>query len=641
MKRLAEKRWARVLAAVLFLVFLLVSCAASVLVTYGRNDWWYNNGTNTGFENTSSCLYYVSNGIYYVADNTVWFRDLTRTDLGRYAGRAFSYVIRDANSNITADTRTDQSVYVASTERALPEPVLEESAAADSADTAGAARKDTEDHSTEQITVEGYINLPVAPYDGCYSEYVMYTLFFGARYLILALKYMCLLLAGLCLFILCIGAFRRGRERQLRRFMKLPFDLVLAGVFIAAVCLFVLRSEVIRQLLKLYQTYSGAFLDNLLWPMAVGLGYMIVTLSLSAVLLYMSGQLGEGILFQNLLTAKLLRRIPQWVFLLAVLLVHVMLLVIAFGTEEEILQALLLLFDALCFVLLLLYNRQANRVRQAAEALANGDLNYKTDTKKLHFLWRRMGVELNSIGDGMAQAVEDRMRSERMKTELITNVSHDLKTPLTSIINYIDFLKADNLDEETRREYLAVLEKQSLRLKKLTEDVVEASKAASGALTVKSEPISMRELLEQFLGEYTGRFEAADIQPVLTAPEGETIIYADSLLLGRVIDNLVTNVLKYAQPGTRAYFDLVAGEKSICLTVKNTSREQLNISTDELMERFVRGDSSRHTEGSGLGLAIARSLTELMGGSLGLVLDGDLFKANVEFPILRDTDTSE
>ena len=637
MKKLADKRWVRVLAAVLFFVFLLLGCAAHALVSYGRGMGWYNSTGSQPFEQTEGCLEYVYRGLYFVSENAAWSRDLTREDLGSYAGEGFSYVIRDGQGNITADTRTEKSVYVTTYIQRLPNEVgiAEE----DYSDEAGAEDvlpdvvSSSEPEFDGEFTVEGYVNLPVEPYDGCYSEYVLYSHFYEARYLILTLKYVSAALTAFMLLILCLDAASRGKAGKLRRFMRLPFDLVLLAAVISYFLLRVLSGELSNRFLFFYQTYTGILTNEITWMIDAGLSLGISILAVSAVVWYMSGQLGARILLKNLLTARIVRKLPHWVFPAVTLLFHVLLLVVAFGTEEEILQFLLIVFDALVFVLLLVYCRQEKIIQAAAKSLAGGDLSHKVGTKKLYFGWRSLGEELNSIGDGMAQAVEERMKSERMKTELITNVSHDLKTPLTSIINYVDFLKSDNLDESSRREYLAVLEKQSLRLKKLTEDVVEASKAASGALTVTPEPISMVELLEQFLGEYTGRFREADIEAVLSVPEQEVVILADSGLLGRVMDNLVTNILKYAQPGTRAYFDLTSDGADACLVMKNTSREQLNITADELMERFVRGGSSRHTDGSGLGLSIARSLTELMGGRLELILDGDLFKARIVFPL--------
>lgn len=607
MRKLAEKRWTRVLAAILLLVFVLLSALASVLVRYGRNDNWYHVGQDTGFESTSSCLEYVAQANYYVEQNVRWREDRTLDFLGSYAGAAYSYQILDEAGKVLADTTTENSVFVADDSVALSEQ--------------------------PSFTVRGYVNLPVEPYEGCYAEYAMFTAFFGYRYLLLALKILFLLLAALMLVILCLGAARRGRERGLASLLNKPYDLFFVILLLAYWLCSYLFNTVVSRLLFTFTIYVGTWPDGIYWAAYEGARYLVTLGFIAFALWYLSGQLGAGTLRKNLLLARLFAVIPLWVFLLVFLGAHLLLSVmVSLGVYLGGLPELLLIVcDILAGIALILYARQERRIRQAAEELASGNLTYHIDTKHLHFAWKKLGACLNRIGDGMAQAVEDRMRSERMKTELITNVSHDLKTPLTSLINYIELLKSDALDEETRREYLDILDRQSGRLKKLTEDVVEASKAASGSLTACMEPIDTVELLEQFLGEYAGRFQAAALEPVLTPPEQETVIWADSMLLSRVIDNLITNILKYAQPETRVYFDIVGRGEAVGIDVKNISRDPLNISEDELMERFVRGDSSRHSEGSGLGLSIARSLTELMGGTLRLVLDGDLFKAELTF----------
>lgn len=223
------------------------------------------------------------------------------------------------------------------------------------------------------------------------------------------------------------------------------------------------------------------------------------------------------------------------------------------------------------------------------------------------------------------------MKSERMKTELITNVSHDIKTPLTSIINYIELIEKENIDNETLREYIAVLDRQAARLKKLIEDLVEASKASTGNLTVDMTECDVGVLLQQTVGEYDEKLEKADLKAIVTCPEEPVKIMADGRYMWRVFDNLMNNICKYSQSGTRIYLGLEKTNGKAVVTFKNISRVPLNISADELMERFVRGDSSRSTEGSGLGLSIARSLTELQNGTLSLSVDGDLFKATLTF----------
>ena len=271
---------------------------------------------------------------------------------------------------------------------------------------------------------------------------------------------------------------------------------------------------------------------------------------------------------------------------------------------------------------------QLQQVRDMGAALAAGDLEAQLDTEKMYFDVKRHAEDLNAIGVGMNKAVEQRLKSERLKTELITNVSHDIKTPLTSIVNYVDLLKKEDLPPDAQ-EYLAVLDRQSHRLKKLTEDLVEASKASTGNMAVNLEPIVVNEIVHQAVGDYDERLAQGRLEVIVNTYEGNLLALADGRLLWRVLDNLLGNVCKYAMAGTRVYVDLGAQEGRVILSMKNISRDPLNVSADELMERFVRGDASRHTEGSGLGLNIAKSLMDLMGGSLQLFVDGDLFKAEL------------
>ena len=273
------------------------------------------------------------------------------------------------------------------------------------------------------------------------------------------------------------------------------------------------------------------------------------------------------------------------------------------------------------------------RLRTGARAMAEGDLENRVDTHRMPPDLREHGEDLNNISMGLSAAVDEKMKSERFKAELITNVSHDLKTPLTSIINYVNLLRATDQTDPKALEYIDVLDRKSQRLKKLTEDLVEASKASTGVLKVERERIGMEQLIDQALGEWEEKLEARHLSIVKLLPEGETWVYADGRHLWRVIDNLLSNCSKYAMEGTRVYLELTRGKGQAALSVKNVSREAITVPADRLMERFVRGEESRNTEGSGLGLSIARSLTELQGGTFQLTADGDLFKATVTLPL--------
>ena len=273
-------------------------------------------------------------------------------------------------------------------------------------------------------------------------------------------------------------------------------------------------------------------------------------------------------------------------------------------------------------------------LQKGGEKLARGDFSSPIDTKYLIGDFKRYGQELNDVQSGLEQAVQEQMKAEHLKTELITNVSHDIKTPLTSIVNYVDLLKKENMPSPAAREYIAVLDRQSHRLKKLTEDLVEASKASSGALNVELQPTDVNVLLSQIEGEYQERLAACHLTLVTQPPAPGTMIQADSRLLSRVMDNLVSNVCKYALENTRVYVTATVRDGQAVISFKNVSRDELNISPDELMERFVRGDASRHSEGSGLGLSIARSLVQLQGGTFALSIDADLFRADIVFPLI-------
>ena len=276
-------------------------------------------------------------------------------------------------------------------------------------------------------------------------------------------------------------------------------------------------------------------------------------------------------------------------------------------------------------------------LEKSGQRLAEGDLTTPVDTRRLFGAFRRYGQAMNRLQSGMENAVQEQMRAERMKTELITNVSHDIKTPLTSIVNYVDLLKKEDIPSPIAREYIAVLDRQSKRLKKLTEDLVEASKASSGALPVDVQPIDVSVLFSQIAGEYQDRLADCHLTLVTQPPEGQPVVAADSKLLSRVMDNLVSNICKYAMPETRVYVSGTVADGQMTLSFKNVSRAELNISPDELMERFVRGDASRHTEGSGLGLSIAQSLVQLMGGTFRLSIDADLFRADVTLPLVQQS----
>ena len=436
-------------------------------------------------------------------------------------------------------------------------------------------------------------------------------------------------------FLLCSAAHRSGTEDcVLLRQDKMPYDLYLPSAILLGTGLCAMLVECVAYELNTVKAVAAALI------MACLAGVFM------ALCMTTAARIKTGTLFKNTLIYRLCTGVGMgassmlssisgaWRFSLAFagyLLINA-LLSYRFFTRGGFLVFLLLIAvngGALYFLLNMI--RQMRTLSAAGQAMANGDLSYCVDTSDMKREFREHGENLNSIGRGMAIAVNERMKSERFKTELITNVSHDLKTPLTSIVTYIDLLQKEDIQDEKAKEYIDTIARQSKKLKKLTEDLIDASKASSGALNVNMERVNISELLRQSSAEYGERMEAVNITPVVNMPEEDIYVRADGRLLWRVVENLLQNICRHGMPGTRAYLEARTENGRAVVSFKNISQQQLNIPVEELLERFVQGDESRSRGGSGLGLSIAESLTELMKGKLKLSLDGDLFKVELWF----------
>lgn len=450
------------------------------------------------------------------------------------------------------------------------------------------------------------------------------------------------LLAGICLFVFLMMAagHRNGEERP--RWM-MPLDLVLVlGCFL--ICML---GSVTFSMTYDY-SYLGVEIGAALAAIA-GISSVITgVLILFAAELKQGGWLRRTLLYRLVyipgrrLLSFLKRGIKHlfailpliWksVLILAVLLIINLIVCINWFYDGAAVLVWFLeaVFVSVCVIYIAWGMKQ---LAEGARRLAEGDLSYRIDKKGLILDLEQHADNLNRIREGMAKAVEERTKSDRFKAELITNVSHDIKTPLTSIINYVDFLKKEELHNEKAREYVEVLDRQAGRLKKLTEDLVDASKAATGNVSIDLKPCQVDVLMTQTMGEYEEKAKECGLNFIMKMPEESIEILADGRRLWRVFDNLLNNICKYAQPGTRVYMTLQKEEQKAVITYRNISKYELDITEEELMERFVRGDSSRHTEGSGLGLSIARNLVELQGGTFHITIDGDLFKAVIEFPL--------
>lgn len=486
---------------------------------------------------------------------------------------------------------------------------------------------------TEYYIVEGGIN----PNSSILDVYRIYS---TAHHILYSLKIGIYLIAVLALVLMIVSfvalmsvAGRRPKKEEIVPwyFHKMPFDILLAIYIFGSLALAALGGTIEDEVGIGCIAVCSLFLP--LFCMSFAVRIKTKTLIRNTLIFKILMLLWKGI---KAVGRFLMTVIKNMRLLWKVILVFVGLMFfwgITIAMHSWRFEAVLL-FLAPFTVLpaLIMITLQINKLKKGAQELSEGHFDHVIDTKMMLPEIKKHAVNLNSMAAAQKIAVEEKLKSERMKTELITNVSHDIKTPLTSIINYADLISKEENNSEKTKEYSEVLVRQSKRLKTLLEDLVEASKASTGNLEVDLQPCDAQVFISQCAGEYEEKFGQYDLTLITSVPEEPVRIMADGRRMQRVFDNLLNNACKYSMPGTRVYVDLKETDKEAVFTFKNTSKEQLNMTEDELMERFTRGDSSRNTEGSGLGLSIAGNLAELQNGKLRLTTDGDLFKATLSFP---------
>lgn len=508
----------------------------------------------------------------------------------------------------------------------------------------------TEDYLLYQCTSPEYtVTVQLSPKLVVGEDYAILKLLYDARYRLIALAAVSILLFAALLVYLCWAAARTPKSRVVKAgaLNRLPLDLY-TGVLV------LIGAGILYFGIELLETTAGSNLEKTTLLLGVMIA-LALSLLVMAFLFALAAQFKTkgGYWWRNSLIGRcllLLRKGIRWLckvlyrlfcllpviwrlaligFSVGILLFVI--LYVAVQTNDVFWILGVFVIPAIYLILLSYLCYAYGTLYRGVRRMKRGDLNHKIKTKYLFGSFKEFAKGLNDISYAAALAAEKQLRSERMKTELITNVSHDIKTPLTSIINYVDLMQKPHTQQE-QTQYLDVLSRQSQRLKKLVDDLMEMSKASTGNITAQIMELDAAEAVTQALGEFTDKLEQAQLTPVLDLAETPAMMLADSRLVWRVLSNLLSNAVKYALPGTRLYVGVRRQERHVVISIKNVSKEQLGISAEELMERFVRGDTSRNTEGSGLGLNIAKSLMELQKGQLKLRVDGDLFKVTLIFP---------
>ena len=492
-----------------------------------------------------------------------------------------------------------------------------------------------DNHYAQLYIVESAINPDLKYVD----EYKLFLDFHHFLYSIKTSIYIIGVLAFIAMIVSFIAlmsvAGRRPKKEEIVPWYshKVPFDVITAALF----CVFCLSVMIIDD------SNNPASAITLIWVLLIPLYCMSI-----AVRIKTKTFITNNVIFMILkFLWKCLKSVGKFLLsvimnmkiLWKVILVFAGLMLfwgIAIAAHSWRFEAFLMFLTPFTVLPLLIFIAlQLDKLKKGAQELAEGHFDHVVETKGMLPELKKHAINLNSMASAQKIALEEKLKSERMKTELITNVSHDIKTPLTSIINYADLISKEEATSEKTKEYSEVLIRQSVRLKRLLEDLVEASKASTGNLEVDLQPCDAQVFVTQSAGEYEEKFKEYNLTLITNVPEQSIRIMADGRRMQRIFDNLMNNACKYSLPGTRVYVDLSETDKDAVFTFKNTSKEQLNMSEEELMERFTRGDSSRNTEGSGLGLSIAGTLAELQNGKLRLTTDGDLFKATLTLPKIK------
>lgn len=618
---LKQKTWFKVLCTVLLCLTLLLTLGSGLFLEMDeRNNW--NDGFYT-FAQSNLAGTWMEKRLgrlsSRVVDAICEGEPLNQITMSQGMG----FRLENVSGEILADTTTDDYDFVSAVTLYLNTQYNRNSAVFSEE-----SNLTPDSEGTARLTLKGYIRTPVRKGDAAYWIDRIYQLMGQRNYFVITLAVSGILSVILFLFLMSAAGHSEDVEGiDQRGWHRIPFDLLTACVG-GLLILDYIAYDMLSTSSRVESTEVQIVIVIAAVVAAILLLLLLVT---SLAVRVKAGNLLKGTFIYMFFSAvdKGLRGVPVLWKGLLLFLVTAGLNFFA-GFRKDLLTGIIIAaLDAVALIAIGVVGYQLGELKRAGQELAAGNLGYVVDTRPLTRGLKEHGENLNQVGLNIQSAVAEQLKSDRFKTELITNVSHDLRTPLTNIINYVDLLKKEPIDDPAAQEYITVLETQSHKLKKLTDDLIDASKASSGVIELNTEPIDLSEFVSQICGEYQERFAAANLSLLQQNPPEPIIAMADGGQLSRVLENLLQNAIKYSLTGTRVYLSLSKDSNYAYLELKNISRDQLGISTEELKERFVRGDTSRSTEGSGLGLSIAQSLTELMGGTLSIALDGDLFKVAV------------
>lgn len=594
MKIIQNKYFSTACELLLALIIAVLSISIPILTTYHDSN---------RFEKTKMARDAIYEESYKLSEYSI-YNDITVSEIPNfsYLDPNYHYVIRTDNATYKHEYYSEDDYYINTTNMEI-------------------YNDETEEYN--YFFIDNYLSKKITPHGDIYGYYLIFNNIENHIYAITIM----ICVAVILIFVLMICIIIANMPLLIHPIDKIYIEILLA---ISIIILIIIRSSAFN--IRDYFINIGGFID-------------IFVICISAIILIKTtvSRLRNKIFTKTSLIAvncNFIKKIFINIFSNINMKIRTLIILTAATIFELILIAnisingdffffLWLLFKISEVILLMHYYSNLCKINLAAKEMQNGVIKINIDTNHMCGLPLNTANAVNDISKGFDKAIEERIKSEHLKTELITNVSHDIKTPLTSILNYIDLMKKEEINNSKITEYLNILDKQSLRLKSLTENVIEASKASTGNIKVNLSNVDINEIISQALGEYESKFEELGLATIYKPGTVSHNIVADGQLLWRVFDNLFSNIYKYALENTRIYIDITDNENEIIISIKNISKYELNISAEELLQRFVRGDSSRSTSGNGLGLSIAGSFMTLQGGKLDVDINGDLFIANI------------